>query len=90
MADFACKECHMILEESSCPRCPEAEISREWQGFVEILIFFKLFVFNIVIEFLVLNTFAPIFFKISISYLKIFGSICLIIIFFPIKTPAIK
>ena len=37
MADFACKECNMILEESNCPRCPESEISREWQGFVEIL-----------------------------------------------------
>ena len=37
MADFACKECHMILEESNCPRCPDAEISREWQGVVEVL-----------------------------------------------------
>ena len=37
MADFACKECHMILEDSNCPRCPESEVSREWQGFVEIL-----------------------------------------------------
>ena len=37
MADFACKECHMILEENNCPRCPDAEISREWQGFVEVL-----------------------------------------------------
>ena len=45
MADFACKECHMILEESSCPRCPEAEISREWQGFVEILKVTKSMVF---------------------------------------------
>ena len=27
----------MILEESNCPRCPESEVSREWQGFVEIL-----------------------------------------------------
>ena len=37
MADFACKECHMILEENNCLRCPDAEISREWQGFVEVL-----------------------------------------------------
>tara|TARA_B100000953_G_scaffold293162_1_gene281205 strand:+ start:220 stop:405 length:186 start_codon:yes stop_codon:yes gene_type:complete len=37
MSDFACKECHMILEEKNCPRCPDSEISREWQGFVEIL-----------------------------------------------------
>ena len=37
MVDFACKECHMILEENDCPRCPDAEISREWQGFVEVL-----------------------------------------------------
>ena len=37
MADFACKECHLILEEGSCPRCPDSEVSREWQGFVEIL-----------------------------------------------------
>ena len=37
MADFACKECHLILEENSCPRCPDSDVSREWQGFVEIL-----------------------------------------------------
>ena len=37
MADFACKECHLIIEEGTCPRCPDSEISREWQGFVEIL-----------------------------------------------------
>jgi|TARA_B100001250_G_scaffold279530_1_gene241902 DNA-directed RNA polymerase subunit E" len=37
MSDFACKECHLILDEKSCPRCPDSEISREWQGFVEIL-----------------------------------------------------
>ena len=37
MADFACKECHMILEESNCARSPDSEVSREWQGFVEIL-----------------------------------------------------
>ena len=35
--DFACKECHLILEDKSCPRCPDSEVSREWQGFVEIL-----------------------------------------------------
>ena len=27
----------MILDEKSCPRCPDSEVSREWQGFVEIL-----------------------------------------------------
>jgi len=27
----------MILDENTCPRCPEAEVSREWQGYVEIL-----------------------------------------------------
>ena len=37
MSDFACKECHLILDEKACPRCPDAEVSREWQGFVEIL-----------------------------------------------------
>lgn len=37
MSDFACKDCHLILNEKNCPRCPEAEISREWQGYVEIL-----------------------------------------------------
>ena len=37
MSDFACKECHLILDEKACPRCPEAEVSREWQGYVEIL-----------------------------------------------------
>ena len=37
MSDFACKECHLILDEKSCPRCPDSEVSREWQGFVEIL-----------------------------------------------------
>ena len=37
MADFACKECHLILEDKSCPRCPDSEVSREWQGFVEVL-----------------------------------------------------
>ena len=37
MSDFACKECHLILEEKACPRCPDSEVSREWQGFVEIL-----------------------------------------------------
>ena len=37
MSDFACKECHLILDEKSCPRCPDAEVSREWQGFIEVL-----------------------------------------------------
>ena len=37
MADFACKECHLILEEATCPRCPDSDVSREWQGFVEVL-----------------------------------------------------
>ena len=37
MSDFACKECHLILNEKTCPRCPEAEVSRECQGYVEIL-----------------------------------------------------
>ena len=37
MADFGCKECHLILEEGTCPRCPDSEVSREWQGFVEVL-----------------------------------------------------
>ena len=35
--DFACKECHLILEDKACPRCPDSEVSREWQGFVEVL-----------------------------------------------------
>ena len=35
--DFACKECHLILEDKSCPSCPDSEVSREWQGFVEVL-----------------------------------------------------
>ena len=35
--DFACKEWHLILEDKSCPRCPDSEVSREWQGFVEVL-----------------------------------------------------
>ena len=37
MSDFACKECQMILDEKACPICPDAEISREWQGYVEVL-----------------------------------------------------
>ena len=37
MSDFACKECHMILDEKACPIGPDAEISREWQGYVEVL-----------------------------------------------------
>ena len=37
MSDFACKECHMILDEKECPRCPESEVSREWQGYVDVL-----------------------------------------------------
>jgi DNA-directed RNA polymerase subunit E" len=37
MSDFACKECHLILNEKLCPRCPDAEVSREWQGFIEVL-----------------------------------------------------
>jgi DNA-directed RNA polymerase subunit E" len=37
MSDFACKECHLILDEKSCPRCPDADVSREWQGFIEVL-----------------------------------------------------
>ena len=37
MSDFACKECHLILEEKTCPRCPDSEVSREWQGFIEVL-----------------------------------------------------
>ena len=37
MSDFACKECHMILDEKACPMCPDAEISREWQGYIEVL-----------------------------------------------------
>ena len=27
----------MILDEKACPICPDAEISREWQGYVEVL-----------------------------------------------------
>ena len=37
MSDFACKECHLLLDDKNCPRCVDAEISREWQGFVEVL-----------------------------------------------------
>ena len=37
MSDFACKECHLILEEKTCPIHPDLEASREWQGYVEIL-----------------------------------------------------
>ena len=37
MSDFACKECHLILDDKSCQRCPDSEVSREWQGFVEVL-----------------------------------------------------
>ena len=37
MSDFACKECHLILDEKSSQRCPESEVSREWQGFIEVL-----------------------------------------------------
>ena len=27
----------MILDEKTCPICPDAEVSREWQGYVEVL-----------------------------------------------------
>ena len=27
----------MILDEKECPRCPESEVSREWQGYVDVL-----------------------------------------------------
>ena len=37
MSDFACKECHLLLDDKNCPRCVDSEISREWQGFVEVL-----------------------------------------------------
>jgi len=37
VSDFACKECHLILEEKTCPIHPDLEASREWQGYVEIL-----------------------------------------------------
>mgnify|MGYP001177404011 FL=1 len=37
MSDSAGKECHLILDEKSCPRCPDADVSREWQGFIEVL-----------------------------------------------------
>ena len=37
MSDFACKECHLLLDDMNCPRCVDSEISREWQGFVEVL-----------------------------------------------------
>ena len=53
-------------------------------------IVFNLFVLKMEIEFLVLNILAPIFFKISISHLRIFGFICLKIIFLPINAPATK
>ena len=29
--------CIRDRDEKTCPRCPEAEVSREWQGYVEIL-----------------------------------------------------
>ena len=38
---FACKECHQILEVRDGHNCPtgerQPEISREWQGFIEVL-----------------------------------------------------
>ena len=38
---FACKECHQILEARDGHNCPtgerQPEISREWQGFIEVL-----------------------------------------------------
>ena len=37
MSDFACKECHLLLDDKNCPRCVDSEISRECQGFVEVL-----------------------------------------------------
>ena len=37
MSDFACKECHMFLDVKESPRCPESEVSREWQGYVDVL-----------------------------------------------------
>ena len=37
MSDFACKECHLILDEKSCLHCPDGDVSIEWQGFIEVL-----------------------------------------------------
>jgi RNA polymerase subunit RPABC4/transcription elongation factor Spt4 len=38
---FACKECHQLLEVRDGHNCPtgerQPEISREWQGFIEVL-----------------------------------------------------
>ena len=38
---FACKECHQILEQKDQHNCPsgvrEPVISREWQGFIEVI-----------------------------------------------------
>lgn len=32
----ACKQCHVITEEDSCPSC-SSPTSKEWQGYVVIL-----------------------------------------------------
>ena len=36
---FACAECHLILTDGKdqCDRCPSAQVSSDWQGYVVIL-----------------------------------------------------
>ncbi|MDR3282468.1 MAG: DNA-directed RNA polymerase subunit E [Candidatus Methanoplasma sp.] len=36
----ACKQCSLISEEDTCPRCG-GQTSREWQGFVAVVDFEK-------------------------------------------------
>ena len=36
---FACGDCHLVLADGidQCPRCPSAQVSSDWQGYVIIM-----------------------------------------------------
>ncbi len=36
---FACVDCHLILPdgEDQCSRCPSAQVSSQWQGYVVVI-----------------------------------------------------
>lgn len=36
---FACGECHLVLADGidQCPRCPSAQVSTDWTGYVIIM-----------------------------------------------------
>jgi DNA-directed RNA polymerase subunit E" len=33
----ACRECHMVTEQDSCPNCKSTDLSKDWLGYVVVM-----------------------------------------------------